>query len=207
MTFTLLSTASDFYWPVMAATGPGKAEYCMRHGYQLDLRKHVDYLFSGPWGEREQFMQDSLMRLPADGWLFFMGADAMITNMGVTLESIVKGREDQDFIIANDRFGINNDVFLLKAGEKSLAFLVRILSIRNRHQNDQAAMWEIINTWKEFNTMVIDQRIFNAYRYDEYGEPGREGSWAEGDFVLHLPGMTNERRLELIAETLPKVVR
>ncbi len=59
-----------------------------------------------------------------------------------------------------------------------------------------------------FKMSVVHQKCFNSYLYSEYTYPDdKGGSYTKGDFVLHLPGMPNHRRLQLIQEYLPQVIK
>ncbi len=62
-----------------------------------------------------------------------------------------------------------------------------------------------------FRTNIVHQRLFNSYKYDEYAEFGtrddKNGAWEPGDFVLHLPAVSNARRIELFNEYLQKVIK
>ena len=50
-------------------------------------------------------------------------------------------------------------------------------------------------------TCLVHQRVFNAYPYSEYQYPNDGGgSFQPGDFVIHLPGLSNARRLELMRQ-------
>lgn len=203
MIITLLTAASEQYWPLMQKTGPNKMEYCLRHGYELLMRTHGP--FQGRWGERERFMHDALKNGACD-WLAFFGADTLITNMTIKLETIID--DNFDFIIAADVHGINNDVFLMRNCFQSLNFISHVASLSNRHPNDQSAMFEVMHSMAGYRSKVLhEQRIMNSMPYAEYGMPEDAGRWQEGDLCFHAPGLTLERRMELIDEHLAKVVR
>ncbi len=197
---TLLTAASPDYWPQMELSGPNKMEYCLRHHVTLSMVLH-DNITVKNWGERELFMLDALDGYDTD-WLWFMGADTIITNMTIDIRTMCQDKHD--FIIGVDINGINNDSFLLKNTKPARDFLRRVLCRRD-HPNDQSAMFDEKDVLK---TQLVSQRYFNSFKYDEYhyGEYP-DGNWQEGDFVLHLPGMPNARRIELMNEYLRKVVR
>ena len=55
--------------------------------------------------------------------------------------------------------------------------------------------------------MMIES--MNSYLYHVYPSPyhqkgldykGRDGSWAKGDFMLHMPGLPNEFRMQVLKQ-------
>ena len=205
MKLTLLTAASKDFWPLMALTSPNKLEYCLRHGVQLSVAVHDPELLgvSGNWGEREYFMADALNSYSCD-WLWFMGADTLITNMQIDVRSLCD--PDFDLIIGKDINGINNDSFLLQNTKASHDFLRRVISRRDM-ETDQCAMRAEMDH-PSMRSKIVSQRVFNSFKYDEYhyGEY-EQGNWQDGDFVLHLPGMNNARRFALLLEFAQKVKR
>ena len=203
MKVSLLTAASKEYWPLIQAMAHTKSEYCFKHGYQFSLRVHSSTPSICRF-EREQFMLDELDRCD---WLFFMGSDAMITNMNTKVESIIQAYSGSDFIIGLDIFGINNDVFLLKNVPEAKTFLKYILDNLKNFKDDQEVMKHYLRTIKELKTSVIPQRVFNSYPEWMYGRNWKQGEWVKGDFVLHLPGLPLDQRLSIAREILPQIIR
>lgn len=201
MTVTLLTAASEEYWPLLELGASNKLEYCLRHKVQFHMVKHNSSV-TNAWGERELFMLDALNTYNTD-WLWFMGADTLITNMKKDIRELCD--DGFDFIIGVDINGINNDSILLKNNEKTKRFLKRVI-YRRDCGDDQHAMF--MECKQGLETGLVPQRNFNSYKYDEYHYGAYpEGAWQEGDFVLHLPGLSMQRRLQLMNEFLPKVRR
>jgi hypothetical protein len=200
---TLLTAASAEYWPLMEMAGPNKMEYCLRHKIQLAMNVHGRIGADGNWGERETFMLDALDAYDAD-WLWFMGADSLITNMTIDIRTMCYIA--YDFIIGVDVHGINNDVFLLKNSKASKDFLKRVLTRRDL-PHDQLAMHHEMDKCG-MKSAVVPQKLFNSYKYDEYDHAKlQEGDWTPGDFVIQFPGLRLERRVELMKEFLNKIKR
>ena len=202
MIVTLLTAASESHWPIMELSLPNKAEYCAKHKIQLDARKHVNIEYIH--GERQLFSLDALDHCD---WLFFNGADTLIMNQQVDVRVFIDPY--YDLIIGLDVNGINNDVLLLKNCQKSRTFLECVLAMKNLCPNDQVAMAHTIQNLPGFKTKAVHQRLFNSYLYKEYPyhKTDNGGTFELGDFMLHLPGLPVERRLELMNEYLPKVIR
>ena len=206
LNITLLTTSSAEYWPILKLTAQNKLEYCLKHEIQLNIRKHSSYLNMQQMGiERQEFMIDALNECD---WLFFMGADTLIMNQTIDARDIIKRHPHNDFIIGKDVNGINNDVFFIRNCAASFNFL-RCVKEHNLHvANDQMAMNDFIGNVEDFNTIIVSQREFNSYLYSEYHYPNDEGgSFHDGDFVLHLPGISNPRRKELIKIYIDKVIK
>lgn len=195
----------------MELCAPNKLEYCLRHGVQLTIKKHSDSVVSS-WGERTEFMIEELERMPQGDWLWFMGADTLITNMTTRLDSILTD-DAPDFIIAKDMHAINNDVFFLRRSDASLAFLQEVHSLKREFGDDQQAMINLLQRDK-IGVRYETQVPFNSYLFDQYRyyknmhlSTDSPGHWVPGRFVLHLPGLPVEKRIELMTAKLKEVVR
>jgi len=205
MIITLLTSASKEYWPLLETGLPSKNEYCLRHNIQLQTRIHQN--MGNPWGEREIFMINALHTCD---WLWFMGADTLIMNHTIDARKFID--EDYDFIIGVDYNGINNDTFLLRNCEKSFEFLFKVISYNTSLPDDQEAMKRCIEEMPEFRVKKVSQKLFNAYLYDSEPEyatypKNLEGNFRDGDFVLHLAGIYEERMFKLLKEYTLRIVR
>ena len=201
MNITLLTLSSLEYWDILKLSAPNKLEYCLRHKYQLITRLHNYTKEPKNWGEREMIMLDSLSSCD---WLFFQGADTLITNMNIPLTSLID--INYDFIITKDINGINNDNMLIKNCQASREFLQKVLYQRST-PNDQDAMKLLLNSESNFKVKYAGQKEFNSYIYGEYKASYPQGEWGPNDFVIHFPGMVNSRRIPLMTEYLGRVVR
>ncbi len=206
---TLLISASQEYWKLAEYCAPNKLEYCLRHGIQFTMRKHVKI---SPWGERPQFMLEELERMHDGDWLWFMGSDTLITNMTIDVRKFLTD-DAPDFTIAKDMHGINNDVFFLRKTKESVAFLKGVLALNKLYSDDQQAMNHLLRMG-EVTVKYETMEAMNSYLFDEYPyykdmglSTASDGHWRPGRFILHLPGMSNERRYALMEKHLPLVVR
>lgn len=197
---TLLTSASDKYKSILELSGPNKLDYCIRHGLQLSVRKHENEEDLAI--ERQIFMIDALTTCE---WLWFMGADTLIMDHTIDVRQYLD--EEYDLIITEDVNGINNDVFFLKNSPEGRKFLVSTLANNSVFPNDQESMKAAIED-SVIKVKIMHQKQFNSYLYNEYNylDDGG-GSYSKGDFVLHLPGIPNERRQTLMEEYLQLVVK
>ncbi len=202
MKVTLLTAASPEYWQLLEIGAPNKLEYCLRHKVQFHVAQHEPHDGFNYWGERESFMLDALDTYDSE-WVWFMGADTLITDMTKDIRKLCD--PEMEFIIGLDINGINNDSTLLRNCLRVKSFLKHVMYRRDK-QTDQCAM--NIEMRKGLRTKIVGQREFNSFKYDEYhyGEYP-EGNWQPGDFVIHFPGMSNQRRIPLMKEYLKKVKR
>lgn len=197
---TLLMAASKEYGDVLKLSAPNKLEYCLRWNIQLKLKSlNSKDIAMG----RNKAMRNELENCD---WLFFNGADTLIMNQSIDIRLLI---DDQyDLIIAKDIHGINNDIFLLRSNLTSRHFLDTVMRLNWECANDQESMKEAIAEMPELRVKYVPQRLFNSYLYSEYTYPDDGGgTYQDGDFLLHLPGIPNTRRIEIMNEYLKKVIK
>jgi hypothetical protein len=56
-------------------------------------------------------------------------------------------------------------------------------------------------------TKLVNQKQFNSYLYEKYDWAWPDGQYTPGDFLLHLPGMSNEERVPILKEYSEKVIK
>lgn len=166
-------------------------------------------------------------------WIFWCGSDTMITNYDIKLEGLID--PDYHFIVPNDLWGLNTDCLLVRASSESATFLEEVYSTFHKYVDENgvnidtgvrlpdggARSWAeqgAINDLKDkYNDIikVVPQKTMNSYLYQMYPSPwhqrgldcdGNDGTWAPGDFLLHLPGMPNEARLNIVINLLKEVI-
>ena len=213
MKITLLQAASNGYRCLLDLTGANQAEYCQRHEVRYESPSYGDV---PAYGDRERFM---LNYIEDCDWLWFMGADALVTNHTVDIRQFI---EDVDFIIAWDWGYINNDVMLIRNCAAAKSMLKAVME--GNYPNDQEGMGSIICPpqavksgsviWSagELRCKMIHQKNstpsgFNAYPYKRLGCNVPDGEWSKGDFIMHLPSVGNEIRLKIMRDTLSEIVR
>lgn len=205
ITLLTVSSANNDYWNVLSMSSPNKLEYCLRHRIQLSVASHKNYNPYTNWGEREMFVLDALNSYDTE-WVFFQGADTLITNMTVDIRTLLD--PEFDVIIGIDINGINNDSMFFQNTPNTKEFLKRVMYKRNGSANDQVAMEQIMAEMPQLRVSRVSQRLFNSMKYDEYGYGAYpQGNWQPGDFVIHFAGLANQRRIQLITEYLERVIR
>lgn len=191
---------------VAGITLPWWKKYCTRHGYNLTIHR-------GTFGNRDRnisFQKTEMASsiLPGCSLLFVVDLDTLPTNHTIQIERFC----EPDFAImaCEDVNGMNAGAYIVnnnEAGRSMLAFATAYARMAPDGHGDQNA----IRKWIEYNPEEfcrIPHPAFNSYLYEEYGERKThdEGQWKKGDFLLHLPGMNNERRVELFTQHIPDII-
>ena len=144
-------------------------------------------------------------------WIYWRGADTMITNMSMELRDFVTLYDF--FIIGCDVHNLNADSFFIRNCPRSIEFFTEILNNRHLYVDEQQAFDRL---HQKYGFTVIPQKWINAYDYNLYlsTEPfnvngpqpecasgldvyGRSGQWTPGDFLIHWPGISLQKRIEL----------
>lgn len=166
-------------------------------------------------------------------WVFWCGSDTMITNYTIKLEDIID--EDYHFIVPNDLWGLNTDCLLVRNSKEALEFLEDVygtfrkyvgpdginIDTGERLPDGGARAWAeqgAINDLRDKYQAIIKevpQKTMNSYLYHMYPSPwhqrgldcnGEPGSWTEGDFIIHMPGMPNNTRISLALNFIREVI-
>jgi hypothetical protein len=155
----------------------------------------------GPW-LKVQAIQEALL----DGYdlVIWIDADAIVTNLAVDWRNTFP----QDVVFSHDVNGINVGVLFCRNTPWMHHVLTKWEGMKARFRNqpmpEQTALAYLLYTEPKDKWHCEPQRTFNSFLYDEYDDHrGRhEGNWERGDFLLHLPGMANSRRIELLTHYL-----
>lgn len=219
MKFALVTAHNEAYQVLADITwNQNKKLYAERWGYDA-YAKTTDFRY--PVSQISFERTELIIQLLESGqydWIHACGCDTMITNFTIRLEDLVD--DDSHFIIATDCFNINNDSFLARNTPETLAWLKHVVAVREQYANnpwyDQQAMIDSIDMMGD-HIRIVPQRYLNSYDYDQYPGSvphvykkdlfGNDGQWAPGDFLIHWPGVSLERRLPLAQNMLTQVVK
>lgn len=203
MTFAIFTSYDKPYKKVADITVPIMAEYCDRWGYEFQVRQNPVYPNGIIWGRINDFMA-------YDGsaeWMVHLDADVLITNLKSKLEMVIEDFAHTPFkpiiITGEDHNGINDGFLACKNPSRST---LNALWEPKKYDCFQTALTAnvrgLVGVWAP-----VHQRLVNSYHPGEYPGQDPKGQWEHGDFILHLPGRSNERRVELLNEYLPKIIR
>lgn len=202
------------YKNIAELTVPNKKEYCAKNGYH-----YLEIVDANTEGKHPAFSKfvSVLNYLPFYDWIFYNDADSLIMNMNIKLESFMDS--NFDMIISYDINGLNTGQWFVKNTAWATNFLTKVFN-RNEFNNfggwaDQVAF---CNSWLYSGeamqkTKVVPQKLFNSYLYETFGrnDEGNLPNWTQGqfqrgDFCLHLCGLDEKSRTDLIPQFLQQVI-
>lgn len=141
-----------------------------------------------------------------------MDADTLITNHNKRVEDYIDHKHD--FFICKDYNGINAGSFIVRKTKWAISFLEWLLKCKGKDkmycEQDAINLYMKLfpaTVWKQI--YILPHPSINSYLYENYPDipmqKHEDGQWEAGDFVLHLPGMGMEKRIEIMKNT--KIVK
>lgn len=211
----LILSGSTRNWLPATISRPNHEAYAAKHGYRY---QHETFTEGGSWTKPRAIAK--AMEDYSFPWVFWIDADAIITNMEKYFfhEDI-----DPGITMGTDINGPNAGVMMLQNTPmvRQLLWAVnhtgpwafpepttqgRNMGVPN-HWQDQSAFrfFALLPPYRELFKFA-EQRVMNSYLNELYddGRPKEMGQWQPGDFVLHLPGIDDQKRVEAMRRTLAK---
>lgn len=192
---------------VAEITVPAWQRYCQRRGYELTVHR-------GGYGERArnigfQKTELALNILRGTDALLVVDCDVLVTNHTVKLQSLLD--KEHTLFATHDANGFNAGVYLIRNTGDAMAFLYSVGAMEGKPGvlGEQDAMRDLFKTGRyEGFFKVLPQSAMNSYLYEEYRKERthEEGQWKIGDFLLHAPGRSNYRRVQLFTMVEPHIV-
>ena len=186
-------------------------EYCKIHNYDCYIMK--DNFGLEHLGFEEIRLLLELLQTDKYDWIYWRGADTLITNFQIKLENLID--PNYHFLISLDVHGINSDSLFIKNSPQGIKLFEDILSYSNTAPEEQLVINHLYGSNQDI-IKLIPQKLMNSYNYPLYTseEPwnvygvqhecipkqdqlGYYGGWDIGDFLLHWPGIRNDKRIEL----------
>jgi hypothetical protein len=191
----------------------------MKDVVDLTIPTHKNFAINNGWHqdavlvEQENCLWDKL-HLISDylnkdfDTVLWVDADAMITNPKLNIDWILDTNENADLFLTSDINGLNAGVMYFRNTIRIKAFLHACryygkVLYGDRTQGEQQAIrhFSLAHPYNGIIHYFDNQRIFNSYWKGDWTYPNCEKSeWSIGDFILHLPGTPNERRVEIFTE-------
>lgn len=202
-----------------ALTVPNKIQYCNRHGYAYHEEPWRGELFPG--FERLPVLI-YLLKCGYFDWVFWLGTDALITNLSRKLEELVD--ENHGMIMATDFTQIQMDSFLCQPKHGTIELLEAVWARRENPIGpwyEQSTLEHFMHEKRFRHTVkIVPQRRMNAYKHKWYSEwksinsrvnhrldcLGTDGEWQVGDFVFHIPGRPLETKMQALREIIPLIM-
>ena len=214
MEFALVSLNDRNYQPLADITWEqNKVVYAELHGYAHACKTEGFYNV-GVGFEKIFFLRDMMVNYPDIDWFWWTGCDTMITNLTIKLEDRIDN--DYHFIIAADCNGLNADSLLVRNTPEGRGVIDMIIS---KHDEYKSHVWAeqqaIIDSRDEYQDIikVVPQKLINAYEYALYPEcepidqTGGNGQWAQGDFLIHWPGLSLPHRINLANHYIGQIIK
>jgi hypothetical protein len=186
-------------------------EYCKIHNYDCHIKK--DNFGLEHLGFEKIRLLLELLKTNKYDWIYWRGADTLITNFQIKLENLID--PNYHFLISLDVHGINSDSLFIKNSPQGIKLFEDILSYSNTAPEEQLVINYLYGNNQDI-IKLIPQKLMNSYNYSLYTseEPwnvygvqhectpkqdqlGYYGGWDIGDFLLHWPGIRNDKRIEL----------
>ncbi len=201
------------YQPLADITVEAMRRYCDKHGYHLNINIIED-------NERCHFVKTKDTRRLLDEFDMVVGieCDCLLTNHTIKIEDFLD--EENELYITTDLTNINFGVFIVKASKWTKQLFDWINTQENKFGDEQ----EIFEKNRDIlKTRVVSHPCFNSIPYSPYYAPGygkmfykegdevyickeNEGHWMPGNFVMHLPGMEMNRRIDIFKNHLKDII-
>lgn len=216
MRIIVTSETNEAFKPVSDITFPVIQEYCDRHGYEFRPKVVNDPVRSVVW-DRCIHLQDALAVEGVD-WAVHVDADWMPTKMSVRFEDVLDGvnsvvlswaKTESGDLVFNDGFlAVRDSIF----GHGILACCWKSLNLPDKKifclQDALQHVYDNANRDVKNHFSIVPQVWVNSFDYREYKMPETTfGQWHEGDFAIHLPGLSNKRRVEVLTEYKERILR
>jgi hypothetical protein len=185
------------YQPMADTTwDKNKKLYCEHWGYPYHVK--TDGFTYCPSYEKIKFMLDIMDEHPEYDWLYWAGADTLITNFYIKLEEFIDDK--YHIVMSKDVLGINADSFMLKNSQESKDYFKFLWTLVEQYQNE--VLWEqqaMIDNMDKYEHLFkfVPQKTFNSYLYKQLyqgvfntsiDQTGTDGQWYPGHFLLHFAG-------------------
>lgn len=203
MKIAVLIPSTPDWIDIANITVENAAKYCGRHGYSL-----YHNVFPQPNNGYKKI--SGALNILDSGFdaVWVLDADTLITNHTIRIERYLTSKKS--FFITKDINGINCGSFVVKKSKWSISFLEWLLKCEGKEKmycEQDAVNYYMTLFPKEVDThfLFLPHPSINSYLYElypQYGEQTHEqGQWEAGDFVLHLPGVGMDKRLEILKKT------
>lgn len=203
----VICTAHDAaYQPMADITIDTVAAYANKHNYRLCYRPNLDPR-EGDMCKIRLFREIYATGMyTGDDYFVWIDTDAIVMNSNVKIESIAgQYMGDYHVLYGQDPNGINTGVWMARFTSHADHFLrVSMQQSLAMGWSDQPGIFQT-SLQPIFSRVVkyIPGKIFNAMPYEHYGwdswaHKNEINNYETGDFILHLPGIELQARLELL---------
>ena len=182
-----------------------RKKYCQKHGYHLHIQ-------TAPLSDRGLAWDKSVLiskALEVADVVVWNGVDVVFMNLEFKVESLLEEFKEFSMILSTDVYGINSDNLIFRKSPWSEQFLFAVSTLgyafyRNHPWVEQEAIIRFASSPPYQGKIgYAPQNKMNSYLNDLYGRPTAwPGHYQKGDWLVHLPGIPNEKRIEVIKSRL-----
>lgn len=182
---------------VAEITFPVLSAYCKRHGYALEMVEYTK-------------ITDRLLPMFFDHRDFdvmvHVDADVLITNPERRYEDILSAHPESTVLVGSDCNGINDGTMMIRNTPLGQLFALEMQKRTDMKDitSPQGALQQMVDCDPVFakHVAILQQRTINSYVTIEYSEyHGLDvlwNNWLQGDFCLHVPALSIEKRIEIL---------
>lgn len=181
---------------------PNLQWYCKRHGYEMMLIE----IENDKWEYKKHEAFKRWMDNNDADLIWYRDVDSVITNLSIPITDFVD--DYNSFYLTKDFNELNGGSVIIKNTMSGRCFNDLVLEHRDRFENEQNFYNSIpmLTLGKDMMKQIQHPSI-NSYQYSLYPEcssyVGKEflGDWKEGNFVLHVPALPMQKRIEILKNT------
>jgi hypothetical protein len=219
-TFYIVACSDEKIRPYANLSKENHRRYALKHGYLYD-HYDLDHVrsqrgdlihYTAPW-LLIWAMKHTLSKMAEGSWVMLLGADALVINERVSLESIINiyaQNENTNMLVTRDMNGLNTGGLMVRNCEWSRDFIDAIWEERGQYF-DITGPDGYVHKWEEQGAIIkwlekqlttthwqyIPQEITNGYYPDLYGQ-----DYNEPLFIAHFPGKSTEERYQIFKRIL-----
>lgn len=197
MSIAIATIWNESFRGIAEITNPVMQEYCMRHGYTF---LSVCSLWKSPEIIWERLAVVNNLKENSET-VVYMDCDVLITNLTKRIQEL--NDPAFDHVATSENFIINDGVFIWNT--KKWIEVLRMEEFSENYSSPQDAINKVYGSAMDIKHLT--PRSMNSVLNEEYGTKNELTEWQHGDFVLHLPGIGNERRIQILKEYSQKIIR
>lgn len=203
MNIAIITLFLPNYDPFVEVVSRNWEAYARRHNYGL-CWKRTEVPVPDIGFAKIRFVRELLFEQenPWDAF-FVMDTDILFTNFDIKIESFLEESPDSDYLVCTGFNGLCNGAFIIRKTEQARDLLDYMLANKYRHDNEQDTIkYHLDDPELPGRITLYPYSAFNSLLMDLYPEHApatpERGDWQPTDFVLHLAGMSLDRRMALI---------
>ena len=177
--------------------------YADRHGFDFQVVREYLPNMHPSWQKLRLLME----RIGSFDSILWIDADAIVTNLEFDFTSLIADRKglilSKDWENHNYRHYFSAGVLIVVSGSESVEILGEAM-LNRKWENvplwDQAALQDVFQQRTHLQPYfnVMPRRCLNAVAREV--QIGSIEPWQKGDFISHLTGINNSRRMELLSK-------